>query len=429
MKRILTITILIAFVVVAAATPYWFGVEAERIYQQQIGALESNKKITVLENRFQRGWLSSDAESRVSINGTPAVIVAQHKIEHGPIPISDPLKYIVSLQPLQAFIRSQLSLQRKRQQDKNLAVGNLLTTVSINGTSRTQVSIPAADIQMDQSANLLWEHIAGHVDFVPSKSSWQGVVTTDGIAWQQGDTEAQVGSSELNFLSYPGSTGLALGNSTLTIDSLRVHLPGSQEYFTATGLTIDSKAREQGQNVSYSLDGKIVSVDLIDLMISTGDWTVLIENLDLNSLTRLNDMEVGSALPLNDLVGLLSKRSAKVVSSLKLGTDSGPFTANARITFSDSGGSTNPLMLLSALEGSVDLDMPATVVEVIARSSLMNAPTGTTVGDDDVAAKVQSWLNNNFLTRLGDRYRFHATIKNGAVELNGKPFNFMSLLR
>ena len=427
MKRILVITVLIAFVVVAAATPYWFGVEAERIYQQQIGALESNNKITVVENRFQRGWLSSDAESRVSIDGTPAVIFAEHTIEHGPIPSGDPLKYIVSLQPLQALIRSRLSLQNRGSQNENLMVGTLLTTVSIDGTSHTQINIPAADIEMDQSASLLWEHITGHVDFVPNESSWQGVITTDGIAWQQGDTDAQIGSSELDFFSHPGSTGLALGNSTLTIDSMRAHLPGSQGYLTATGLTFESTATERGLNVSYSVDGKVVSADLHGLKINSGDWSARVENLDLDSLTRLNEMEVGAAIPLNDLVGLLSKRNAKAESSFRLSTDSGPFTADTRITFSESGGSNNPLVLLSAVEGSVDLDMPAAIVEMIARLQPMDTPAD--MSDVAVAAKIQSWLDSNFLTRFGDRYRFRITIANGAVELNGKPFNFMSLLR
>ena len=427
MKRILVITVLIAFAVVVAATPYWFGVEAERIYQQQVDALASNDKVTVIENRFHRGWLSSDAETRVSIVGTPVVIFAEHTIEHGPIPSGDPLKYIVTFQPLQALIRSRLSMQRRGQQDENPVVGTLLTTVSIDGTSRTQVNIPPADIQMDQSASLLWERIIGHVDFVPTESSWQGELTSDGIAWQQGDTDAQVGSSQLDFFSYPGSTGLALGNSTVTIDSMRAHLPGSKGYLTATGLTLESTATEQGRNVSYSIDGKMHSADLAGLKIDAGDWSVLVENLDLDSLTRLNDMEVGTAIPLNDLVALLSKRNATAESSLKLETDSGPFTADAKIAFSDKSGSNNPLVLLSALEGSVDLEMPVTVVEVIARSLPMNAPEDRT--DDAVAAKIQSWLDKNFLTRFGDRYRFRATIRNGAVEINGKPFNLMSLLR
>ena len=84
-------------------------------------------------------------------------------------------------------------------------------------------------------------------------------------------------------------------------------------------------------------------------------------------------------------------------------------------------------MLLSTVEGSVDLDMPATIVEIIARSRPTDAPAD--MSDAAVAARIQSWLDNNFLTRFGDRYRFRATIANGAVKLNGKPFNFMSLFR
>lgn len=431
MKRILTITVLMALVVAAAATPYWFGVEAERIYHHQLNTLESNNKITVLDNRFQRGWLRSYAESRVSvsINGNPIVVFAEHTIEHGPIPSSDPMKYVVSLRPLQALIRSQLSFHKVKRQGEILAVGTLLTTVNIDSSTRTKVNIPSADIQMGQSATLLWEQITGHVDFAPAESSWQGVLTTAGFAWEQALAEVQFGPSELSFHSYPGSTGLPLGDSNLATESIRARLPGSQRYLTATDLTIDQTAREQDQNVSYSMDGRMASADLIDLAVHTGDWHLEAVNLDLASLTRLNNMEVGAAIPLNDLVGLISKQGAKLESSFKFATDSGPFTADAKITLSDNGGSTNPLTVLSGLTGSLTVDMPPTVVDLMARSSLLNETAGTTVSDDAVAAKIQSWVDDDFLTRHGERYRLLATIKDGAVEVNNRPFNFMSLLR
>lgn len=437
MKRVLLITLLVAFAVVVCAIPYWFGVEAERIYRHQITSLGDSNKVTVLENHFERGWLRSYAESEVVIVGTNMVVLAKHTIEHGPLPVSDPLQHLFSLRPLQALIRSTMIAHTAGQPDEELATGTLLTRVNIDGTARTRVSVPAGAIQIEPTT-LSWEHTSGHVDFDPTRGSWQGSFNLNGALWREGGASISVGLSDLDFLAYQGSRGLALGSSTLSTEALEGMLPEFRTKFAAKNLVIDSTASEQDNRVSYTLGGKMESADFIDLKINSGDWTVMIENLDLDSLAKLNEMEVGGAIPLNELMALISKHQAKFESSLQLATHSGPFTATAEMRLSDSSGSTNPLVLLSALVGNVVLDMPDTVVQMIARSTLQadrNKDPGSSVGeqgDIDEAAvsnKIQSWVNGNFLTKQGNRYRFHAAISNGAILLNGRPFNLMSLLR
>ena len=440
MKRALLATLVVAFVVVLGAIPYWFGVEAERIYQHQISSLSSNNKIEIRENRFERGWLRSHAESKVEVSGTPIVVFAEHTIEHGPIPVSDPLKYIASLKPLQALIKSRLAVQKAAQPGQDLAIGTLLTRVNIDGTTRSQINVPAESIQFDPAGTLTWEQVTGHIEFDPAESSWRGSVNLTSADWKESGAAIGIGSSVFNFLTYPGSRGLVLGNSSLTAETLEGYLPQSREKFVARNLTLDSTASEQGNKVSYSLGGKMEDADFVDLKIDSGDWTIMVEGLDLESLTKLNDMEVGAAIPLNDLMTLVSKHQARFESSLQFLTHSGPFTASAKMSLPNSNGSTNPLVLLSALVGSLDLDMPDAVVEIIARSVLhadlskaetspSAQPSQGKIGDAAVSDKIQSWVNSNILTRQGSRYRFRATIDKGAIQLNGKPFNLMSLLR
>lgn len=438
MKRLLLVTLLIAFAVVLGAIPYWFGVEAERIYHHQVSSLGTNNKVTIVEDRFARGWLRSHAESKVAIVDTPMLIFAEHSIEHGPLPVSDPWKHILSLRPLQALIRSRLAVQKAGQTGEDLAIGTLLTRVNIDGTTRSQIKVPAKSARLNKSTTMTWEQVSGHIDFDPADGSWQGSIILNGVDWEEGPASIGIGPSDFNFLTYPGSRGLALGSSTLTMETLEGHLPSAQTRFTARNLTVDSTASEQDNKVSYTLGGSISSADFIDLKIDNGDWTVVVEDLDLESLTKLSDMEMGAAIPLNDLMSLVAKQQAKFESSLKLVTNSGPFTAMARMQLSDRSDSSNPLVLLSVLVGSLDMDMPDTVVEIIARSALhvdlSESGAPSTGGQDNtldaaVSDKIQSWVDNNILTRQGSRYRFHATINNGAIQLNGKPFNLMSILR
>ena len=94
--------------------------------------------------------------------------------------------------------------------------------------------------------------------------------------------------------------------------------------------------------------------------------------------------------------------------------------------------------MTDTLVGRLDLDMPDTIVDLIARSVLEAErrrvgdaqPSAQIETDDDaVTEKVRSWVNSKILAQQGDRYRFQATINRGAIHLNGRPFNLMSLLR
>lgn len=441
MKKLLLSTFFIALLTVTAVLPYWFGVEAERIFRRQMAVLDANNKISVVESGFKRGWLSSVAETTIAVRDRQITFLTVHTIEHGPFPVSDPIGRIISLRPLQALIHSKLSIPGVTQSGADLAIGTLTTTVNIDSTTNTLIDVPAADTQLPDAATLAWERVTGRVDFEPARASWQGNVNIGGVDWWQQDARFSVGESSLQFLSYPGSTGLAMGNSTLSTESIRVHIPGKEQSIESTKLVIESTAAEQGQNVGYTISGTLDSAVLPELEVTGGSWGLAARDLDLNILTDLNSMAIDTAIPFNKLIALVSKRNAKLESTLKLDTDSGPVAAVANVQLSANGQSPNPLMLIGALRGDMELEMPAAVVELAAQSAVNSelaklensgqapADQNATIENGAVAERIQSWLDSNLLTRQGDRYRFRASINNGSLKINDKPFDFTSLLR
>jgi uncharacterized protein YdgA (DUF945 family) len=441
MKKLLLSTFFIAILALAAVLPYWFGVEAERVFHRQVAVLDSNNKFSVVESRFKRGWLSSVAETTLTLRNRDITVLGVHTIEHGPFPVSDPIRYIMNLRPLQALIHSKLSLPGTTPSGAVLATGTLTTSVNIDSTTNTLIDIPPADTQLPDAATLAWKRISGRVDFELSRASWQGNVNIGGVDWWQRDASLSVGESSLRFQSYPGSTGLAMGNSTLSMESLRGHIPGMEQSVDSTKLVIESTAVEQGQNVGYTISGTLASAVLPALEVSGGNWSLAAQDLDLDILTDLNGMDIDTALPLNKLIALVAKRNAILKSTLNLVTDSGPVAAAARVQLSGNGKSPNPLMLIGALQGDIELEMPATVAELAARSAINTEMSkmdgrGQTaenlsrkIDSGAVSARIQSWIDSNMLTVQGDRYRFHASINNGSLRVNDKPFDFTSLLR
>jgi len=444
MKRLLLSILLLGLIAVAAVTPYLFGMEAERIFGQQMSLIDSSNKISVVDSRFQRGWFSSAAETTLTLRGRDISVIAEHSIEHGPFPISNPLGYLASLRPLQALINTALTLPGIRASGKDQPLGTLITTINIDGTTETLVDIPAADAQLAEAATVAWESIHGTIEFEPADASWQGVIEMGGFDWAQRESSVNLGESKLTFRTFPGRTGLAMGQSTLTTDTLTARMPDSDHRFESSNVTIDSTATEQGRTVEYKLAGSFSSALLPDLELSDAIWHFSAQNLDLDTLTELNKLGVDSAVPLNKMLTLVSKRSAGMDSGLTMQTESGPFAATARLRLTGSGNTSNPLALIGALDGDIVLDFPAAIAEMAARVAVERELPDRVNGSpeqpnppqdnarfmaDAVSARIQSWLDGNLLTRVGDGYRFNASVRGGSFSINGKPFNLLSLLR
>lgn len=441
MKRLLVVLFL-GLVAVAVVTPYLFGVEAERIFEQQMTLLNSSNKIRVAESRFRRGWFGSTAETTLELADRGIDVFAEHTIEHGPFPVGDPLKYLLTLQPLQAHITSILTLPDLSASGEPIPLGTLTTLVNFDGTTDSVIDIPASDAQLADTATVAWGNVRGSIDFEPARASWQGSLDVERFDWTRHESSFSLGKSTLDFLTFPGRTGLAMGRSTLVSEVLKARLPGSDHVFESSDMKIDSSAEEQGQSVRYSLSGGFSSARLPDLELNSGKWRVSAGDLDLDTLTELNDLGVAAAIPLNKLFALVSKRNANLDSALTLSTDSGALDATAMIELDGGGSTSNPIALIGALNGDVTMEFPPAIAELAARAAVareLSDPGRGSSGQpaenteqfmaDAAAARIESWLNENLLTRSGDRYRFQASIRDGALSVNGEPFNILSLLR
>lgn len=441
MRKLLLSALILGLAAVAVVTPYLFGMEAERIFERQMVLLNASNRISIVDSRFQRGWFSSTAETTVAIRDHGLNVFAEHYIQHGPFPIGDPLKYLLSLRPLQALIDSRLSLPGTGPARPDLSVGTLITTVNIDSTTSTRVEIPSGDTQLQDAATLAWQRIQGNVDFEPIQASWQGALDIGGIDWSQHESSFSLGKSVLTFLTFPGSTGLPMGQSSLATESVSARIPGSDHLFQSTDLTFDSTAVEQGRNVEYGFTGEIAQAVLPTLKLSGATWHVTARDLDLDTLTELNEMGVDTAIPLNKLLTLISRRNASLDSGLTLLTDSGPLDAMARVRMAGGGSSSNPLALIGAVDGEVSLEVPAAVADLAARAAVErelsdlgpgsqgSAQDDSALMDGAVQARIQSWLDANLLIRDGDRYKFHGSISDSSIKVNGKPLDILSMIR
>ena len=95
-------------VLIALALPYWFGVETEKTYTAMLDQLSRNSGLQFTGKNYERGWLSSTAETAIRHPQASFEIVARHHISHGPLPLDRLMerKWL----PAQAYISSQVLL-------------------------------------------------------------------------------------------------------------------------------------------------------------------------------------------------------------------------------------------------------------------------------------------------------------------------------
>jgi uncharacterized protein YdgA (DUF945 family) len=77
--------VLLLVVVAAAAAPFWFGMQMEKAYTEMVQQMSNNSTAAFTTKRYERGWLSSSAETTIQMPRVPFGFRLSSEIEHGPI--------------------------------------------------------------------------------------------------------------------------------------------------------------------------------------------------------------------------------------------------------------------------------------------------------------------------------------------------------
>lgn len=107
-KSVLAVVALL--VLAAVGLPFWFGREAEKTYGAMLEQLSHGGGIQLTPKNYERGWLSSTAETAIRIPELPVQFIARHRISHGPLPFDRILEGGWSFTPVLAHITSQVLL-------------------------------------------------------------------------------------------------------------------------------------------------------------------------------------------------------------------------------------------------------------------------------------------------------------------------------
>lgn len=461
MKRIATIIgiVLVLIVAAAAALPFWFGMETEKAYNNIVQELSSGTAIS--GQRYERGWLSSTAETTMAISGSPLTVSMVHRISHGPVAIDRILGGDFALTPAMAFVNSELRLVPKKgsgaawlmEFTRGMAALSARTVVDFNGNAETTLEVPPSRSKGKTGTAFNSRGMSGTIAFHNRGQRVNIELRVPALSLTSDSGDFSLKNLTYRFDSSASMAGYMFGNSTLQLTELSAG-PG----FALNGLRLTTRSKPSGPNLTATVDYRVQAIKSGTDEHGPGELSLVLRKLDAKALQRFNQQynqiakrglpeQQASMMAMAEMMKLIAALSKKApeleMTKLSFKTKEGELTGNAKIVLdgSDLDIAANPFLALRALSGQGELSIPPSMVKAILTPTILQdvkvfERTGQLSSRE--AAKLTpavmarivdqaypTYLSRNgftkMLVRRGPVYRISASFSNGELRVNGKP--------
>ncbi len=461
MKKILTALAIVLVLILgaAAAAPFWFGMEAEKHYQQIVQELAKNTSVAIDSRSYERGWLSSRAEAVIAWPGLPADLTVSHDIAHGPLALDKLLGGDFSFAPAAAFISSRATFSPSKsasEQEKALARQlppiTAQTVVSLTGDAEMELTAPPTKKMGKEGAGFNWRGLSGKITVRQGGNQVLTELQSPGLVAASATGELSVSQIRLNS-DHTGGRGVMLGTTTLHIGNVGI---GPDMDFK--GLRLTASAKPAGPNVDTTVNYQIKELRVNTASYGPGQLTVVLRKLDaaalrrfeqqVNALSKRNlpqeQVSMQTAAETMKLIAALSKKVPELeVTKLSFLTPEGELSGTAKIVLdgSELDLAQNMMLIVRALRGELELSIPPSMVKAILTPQIREdiegyKQAGTLSAREAeritpaVMAKIvdeaySSYLPRNPFTRLlarvGGRYRLTISFRDGRLLVNNEP--------
>ncbi len=453
------LTIAAVLMLIALALPFWFGMETEKTYTAMLDQLSRNSGLQFTGKNYERGWLSSTAETVIHSPGASFEIVARHRISHGPLPLDRLMEG--KWRPVQAHITSQIQLGAPGKEDASaLPPLTATTTFHFNGAASVHAEMPPVRKTGAQGQLIDWRGMDADMTF---DREWKKIrldarlpaliLSTPG---KQG--EFSVSKVALHSDMHEGTAGYFFGDGALTIG--QIEFGDATERVSLQGLEISSSARPAGENVNMIIRYQLGEIRTRDERFGPGQLVMELRYLDAATLVKFkNEIDgiyrgklpapqaamivAGKAM---ELIGTLSRKAPELeITSLSFKTTEGEISGHAKFVLD--GRKTdltqNPMKILTSLVGDVEVSVPTPVVKRLLapqiRHDIESYREDGTLSKEEVAkldpkkmAEIvdrvfpQYLARNEFtrnLVKENGAYKLTLTLRQGQMLVNGKPWH------
>lgn len=449
MRRTGLFVVLLILVGALAGLPYWFGMQAETAYNEVVQRITKTKdgEVSISKSQYERGWLSSTAETTLASNSFPITVAIVSKIHHGPFPQIENL----SFEPMMASIKSRISIA----EFKTLPPIDGQTVIAFDGSSRTTVALPAYKTPW---GDVEWKAISGEIAVSADRKKSKSSLLVPEISMTTPFGRPAITKLAINVDEQEHSSGASLVDFSMTIDKLG--MGGDKAGSGMDGLSVSVKNDiGSGNLLNINFNTNVRTFRDGDTSHGPGALAVQFRKIDMAALsayqTKMRELKkqknpektvlasMGKFMEL--LSGLAKKAPEFELSKFSLKTGGGEITGKAKFVLNggDQNLAENPALFVTALQGDAEFKLPAGVVKQRAEKAIrdrlevyklegklsaaeverLTPERMTAIIEQALPKEMQETAESLWLVPEGSDYKFTLAFQQGRLTINDKPFD------
>lgn len=428
------VTLMALILVCLLMAPYWFGVQSEKLYNQQMDSIEEKGSFEFERRYYKRGWLSSQAGAE--IHTTNAVLRGSFtsEIDHGPFPLLGTSDWLSAFDPALAIINTRAIVGGGEADHELASPFTVQTRVDMEGNTVSRVYVPDKQI-VANGANLGWRGLRGEMMTTPYVDSVTGSFRCEVIAIDANNTRAKAGGITINMDLYDGTGGLILGEASLEVVSFEAEAtPG--ERLSVDQFELLESTQERNGALELSATMKFDRATQSDTHYGPGTIRVELTGLDAAQFAQITIDAQRSLLTFTQAIRALGAGQPRLQADLDLRTDHGVAVGTAAFSVDANKAANGGIWsVFGAVDAVVEFSAPERLVSEFLASGVKRQLTGLQSRDKlelltpdqhsdlisaAVGERLAGLLAKKQLIRDGDRLALRAKFTNGQLRVNGE---------
>ena len=426
------VALLILLAVIVLVSPAIVGRLAEQSMDENLNwAARETGSVRVSSEEFTRGWFSSEGQHRIEVGEGPLlailedlghgadpdelpVLIINTKLDHGLIPVSSMARERGSLAPGLGSAVSTLQLELPDGETFDLP-GTIYSKVGLSGQLESNYLLPAGSYPIDDMT-ATW----GDMDITVITDPVSGEATFKGAigALALGNDSDGLSLASLGFdgKQKPTPHGFATGDVQFELADLSIRA-GGVDATTINSLSVRADSKLDDNRVDADAAISMTMQQLPQYGQMSFDMDFALVGADAAALGRIQQGLESAQTTTQDpmiMYGVIEKDLMQLFASgfdmnferFEIALPEGTVTSKMLFSFPESDAATFEwTSLLLGTEASIDLSIPAELVETVGQSN----------------PQLAAAIGGGFLTLRGDAYVMEARLKKGLATVNGAP--------
>ncbi len=385
MKKWLIAIIIVLIIIIGLilVLPFAMGFAIQHKYTKILDALSASGEIKLKIMEYHRGWFHSDAKVQLTVTdpgfikmnnwltgeekGAPLQFIITEQITHGPFLFLTDSTGKKRILLGEAFIKSQI-------REANL-LANSDTLVKLTGALENTTDIP----------NIAYKNPLKGVGYILKGLNFRAQISSnlDKVVGEGSVAEVNITNPEyqqhtqglsVRYNLKKDGDNLYLGERETRINSTTWKDADDKQRIVMNGLTVKSTSAEQNSKANYLIDIALNNISFDHTQYGPNYLTLAIKNVDVPFLLALQSelqsqentegYSASDLIKYNELIVMLLNKGMDIeLQKLDIATPWGRAAAKAHAIFaSQPNMSTNPMVLLSHMNLSLNLHLPVNMI-------------------------------------------------------------------